>query len=288
MVLTGLPLAGQSKPSASSIANASVSAGEGVRGKKLILKDGTFQLVSKYQVIGKRVRYYSVERSEWEEIPASLVDWPATRKANEHPSTRAEQAIALAHRVDLEAHPGNLDVDAGTGLPPGVLLPSGDGMFAFNGKTVRPLKTHLAKTSLNKARFLAKVLVPVPVFSTKYTVSLKGKHAPARIANSEPLFFYRTNDRTAPRIRLIRAQVKGHRRDIEFLSKFYGEKKTQANEIPLDIEAVNPDTYRLMPKQDLVPGEYVLAMVDPGQGIDMYVWDFGIARAKTKQHRSKK
>jgi hypothetical protein len=279
--LAATPLAAQSKPSTSSgPGSSSVSADEGVRGKKLVLKDGTFQIVREYQVIGDRVRYYSVERSEWEEIPSSMVDWPATRKAEEKPDGRAEKAVALAHRVDLEANPGNLDVDAGgTGLPPGVLLPPGDGMFAFNGKSVSPIETHLAKTSLNKGRFLAKVLVPVPVVSTKYTVSLEGKHAPTQIAFSEPLFFYRIRSNTEPQLRLIRTKVKGGHREIEFLENFFGQKKTDANEIPIEVDPVTPDTYRVMAKQDLEPGEYALAVIDPGQGIDLYVWDFGIEKS---------
>jgi len=50
-------------------------------GKKLVLKDGTFQLVRSYEKNGDRVRYFSVERGSWEEIPDALVDWDATKKA---------------------------------------------------------------------------------------------------------------------------------------------------------------------------------------------------------------
>src|SRR5262252_5547020 len=39
------------------------------RGKKLVLRDGTFQLVRGYQRNGDRVRYLSAERGDWEEIP---------------------------------------------------------------------------------------------------------------------------------------------------------------------------------------------------------------------------
>ena len=50
------------------------------RGKKLFLTDGTFHIVRSYERTGDRVRYYSVERSAWEELPATMVDWEATRK----------------------------------------------------------------------------------------------------------------------------------------------------------------------------------------------------------------
>src|SRR5262249_41526149 len=51
------------------------------RGKKLVLKNGDFQLVRSYERKGDRVRYLSAERGEWEEIPAALVDWDATKRA---------------------------------------------------------------------------------------------------------------------------------------------------------------------------------------------------------------
>lgn len=285
------PLAAQSG-GANSSAHPNVSPGKVTRAKKLILKDGSVQIVREYQVIGNRVRYYSVERADWEEIPASLVDWKATRAAAKQTDERARQAIALAHRVDLEEHPGRLDVDGGLaslGLPTGVLLPPGNGMFVFNGHTVVPLKTDLAKSDLDKGRFIAKLISPVPVIATRYTISLKGKRAKTEIPDSEPIFFYRTNNAVAQHLQLIRAKVKGNKREIAYLNEYMGHKQTDGHEIPLNIEPVDSDTYRLVAVQDLSPGEYALAQMMPAtHTIDLYVWDFRINPSKQKPAKKKK
>src|SRR5579862_1051412 len=47
---------------------------------RLYLKDGDYQIVREYQVLSDRVRYYSTERGDWEEIPLELVDLDRTKK----------------------------------------------------------------------------------------------------------------------------------------------------------------------------------------------------------------
>src|SRR5215813_8619803 len=46
---------------------------------KLYLKDGGYHIVREYQVQTDRVHFYSVERSQWEDIPLELVDLKRTQ-----------------------------------------------------------------------------------------------------------------------------------------------------------------------------------------------------------------
>src|ERR1700681_1275043 len=45
---------------------------------KLYMTDGSYHIVREYQVQSDRVHFYSVERSQWEDIPLDLVDLKRT------------------------------------------------------------------------------------------------------------------------------------------------------------------------------------------------------------------
>src|SRR5947209_11198311 len=45
---------------------------------KLYMKDGSYHIVREYQIQSDRVHFYSVERSDWEDMPLDLVDLKRT------------------------------------------------------------------------------------------------------------------------------------------------------------------------------------------------------------------
>ena len=83
------------------------------RGKKLCMADGNFQIVRSYERNGDTVRYYSLERSDWEEMPASLVDWDATAKAEAEQTKKEKEFAATVRTRERNQNSSNeLDIDA--------------------------------------------------------------------------------------------------------------------------------------------------------------------------------
>ncbi len=116
-------------------------------GKRLILKDGSYQIVAQYEVVGDRVRYLSAERDDWEEIPSSLVDWAATDQWNREHETGAKPESSAGSGSAGAANPGAnaaaaIDreeaaerADQAARMPtvaPGLQLPDEDGVFVLD------------------------------------------------------------------------------------------------------------------------------------------------------------
>jgi hypothetical protein len=285
----------QNSPSKSSTDGGSLQAPQA---KKLVLKDGNYQLVREYQRNGGRVRYLSAERGDWEEIPASLVDWDATAKA-EAATAAANDALLkkVQHQEEQQRKDIPMDVDASLPVAPGIFLPPGEGLFVVEGKSVTPLDQVAAQIRTDKKQLLKQVLTPVPIVPGKRNVEIAGAKATRRINSERPEFYLReappdadrvtpiqTSGRLAdsgPDVELVRLTVKGGKRQIESIRSMFGQQVSEdRNVVAIQRWDVATNVFRFTLGEGLPAGEYAFAQILP-DGINLYVWDFGVDRKTT-------
>ena len=246
-------------------------------GKKLMLKDGSFQLVREYEMDGDRVRYYSIDQRDWEEIPASLVDWDATKKITADDAQRKAALIAKVHAAEVARRADIMDVDASIEIAPKVFLPPGDGLFEFDGKAIYPLSQAEADMKFSKTQMLKQVLIPIPIVPTRHNISLKGNRAKFRLKSTQTEFYMRTADGREPQLDLIRAKVHADKRDLENLDQLFQEHATTGKiSIPIQRWEIARGVYRFTLGANLEPGEYAMAEIVQGGATSLYFWDFGV------------
>ena len=269
------------------------------RGLNLVLTDGTYQLVREYQRSGDHVRYYSMERSAWEELPASMVDWSATAKAEAEMEKQSTELVEKVHKQEEARRMDNVtDIDASLRVGDGAFLPTGEGMFVVEGKTIRILDQAGSEMKMDKKRVIAQVLSPVPLVPGKQTVVMQGAHSAVRLKTNHPEFYLREAPpdpessssikksrragESGPDVELVRTKVGRNSRQLESINTLFGQAVSEnMNEIPIQRWEVAPNVYRFTVSQSLPPGEYVLAEV-LDEGLNLYVWDFGVDAAAGK------
>jgi hypothetical protein len=247
------------------------------KGKKLILKDGSFQVCREYKREGDSVRYYSVERSAWEEIPAELVDWPATQKAEAEQDAADKKLVAKLKAADLAARTANIDADSSYEVREGLLLPDGVGLYALSGGRIIPLQQTLAISHLNKSRTVERLATGVPLIPQKHDIEVPGKRASLRLSPNDLEFYFRTADGQPPDMDLLRTVVQGDKRKVEAMStNVVGVNSYKGGEVKIQIWDAAQGLYRFTVEQALNPGEYALVQNDAEGNVSLYVWDFGV------------
>jgi hypothetical protein len=263
-------------PQSSPQAPAPQTSATAARGKKLVLKDGSFHLVREYEIKGDRVRFYSVERSSWEEIPTELVDWDATKKAEAAEDKENAALLEKVHKDAIQRKTIAVDIDASVEIAPNLFLPDGEGLFLLDHLAVSEMKQADTDITFVKKQFIKQVLIPIPIVPTRHTVSMPGTRATLRIANGQPEFYRRSKGGHQPEIYLIRARVRSGKRQIENLDTLFHVEMVKRDPISIETWELVKGVYRLTLSQPLTPGEYAFVEVVKADNDAIYVWDFGV------------
>jgi hypothetical protein len=247
------------------------------KGKKLVLKDDTFQIAREYTVEGDRVRYWSLERSQWEEIPASLIDWDATHKGEAEQAARDAELKAKIHTSDMARLTKDIDVDRSLEIKPALFLPDRAGFYALDrDKQIRVIERSPTEVKLAKGREIGKILTGVPLILDKKTMDIPGERAAMRLTTAEPEFYMRPDDQREPRIRLLHTQVKNGRRIFDTVSvNLASQESHKATEVEIQTWIPATGVFRYTVDQRLEPGEYAFVEMT-ADGVNGYAWDFGV------------
>ena len=260
--------------------------------QRLILKDGSYQLVAKYEIRGDRVRYLSAERNEWEELPNSLVDWPATEKFGKQRAAGA--AVPEALQLDQETAADRAAEEAN--LPqvaPGLRVPADAGVLLLDTFHSQAELVELQQTGGELSENAKRGVFRTAIGGGKQTIELKGLHAKIQAHAALPAIYINPDQgqdqnneapaTTAPaglawdRFHIVHLQPKQDRRIIgELKVATSGKVSQQQNFVETAAEKLTGGWVKVTPKAELAPGEYALVEVLGTQGMNTYVWDFGV------------
>lgn len=167
---------------------------------RLILKDGTYQIVRKYEVVGDRVRYISVERGgDWEELPVDLVDWDATRKWERDHTVRPDEdvspAMKEAETIDKEEASEREELKSSRPeVAKGLELPDEDGVFVLDTYQGTPELVELLPSELTANVKTKKGLSTLnPLAGSKAALELEGGHAKVHLHVNDPVIYLSLN-----------------------------------------------------------------------------------------------
>lgn len=255
------------------------------RGKQLILKNGSSEIVREYSIEADRVRYYSVERSQWEEIPSALVDWDATHRAEAAQAQSQAQQLAAVEKRERERRAEAVDVGASYEVAPGIFLPEGDGLYILQDKTLSAMTPASTDLKTDKRRAAEQAVVPLPVIPARRHLQLKGSRAALRVHAQQPEFYLRASESQQPQVELLRLRVHGDTRVIEDLESLMNQSNTVKQTISLETWKSAEGLCRFTLSRPLAPGEYALTELPAGkQDADILVFDFGVDPAPNSGH----
>lgn len=282
---------------------------------RLILKDGNYQIVREYQIVGDRVRYISAERNgEWEELPVDLVDWDATRKwEREHanqPEEAPSSAMKEAEEIDKEEAAERDELKARMPeVAKGLELPDEDSVFVLDTYEGKPELVELKPADLAmNAKNKHGIGTLNPLAGAKASLELEGAHAKVHLHVNDPAIYLSLNARddaekvlshaltvsTSGAKEVANRKHGAHspnsgfaivrvdeRRAVRIVGAIHmsvtGTVTQDEDVVPAKVEVMPGKHWlKITPNQPLTIGEYALVEILSASDINQSVWDFRV------------
>jgi hypothetical protein len=237
---------------------------------KLYLKEGGFHMVREYQVLEDRVRYYSNERGDWEEIPLAMVDLARTEKE----SANRQAAIVEETRADAAEEKAVREQAREISL-----IPQNPGVYQLENGKLSTFKLAESKVHTSKGRTILKMMAPIPL-NGKATLEIDGTSSSHVLTDPRPEFYMELA--AEEQFGIVRLTPQ---KGVRIVAKLI--MVPVINEVEEELE--NVDIFRrqldqnmlfkIWPTKPLEPGEYAVIEFTPGKR-NMQIWDFTYKLAK--------
>ena len=234
---------------------------------KLYLKDGGFQLVREYTVEGDRVKYYSVDRSDWEEIPADLVDL----KRTDAEAGARKNTLAIQQKQDEEEKAAAREIRQEI-----LKIPRDPGTYRLEDGQLRIFKAADASVHNAKGRNVLKALSPIPLIPGKATLEIPGERSSEAVKDHEPEFYLQLSEFES--FGMVKLKPEKGVRVVERITiEAVTNENDEARElVPVFTRQLSENgLYKIWPQDPLAKGEYAIVEYTEGK-INTQIWDFRI------------
>jgi hypothetical protein len=283
--------------------------------QRLGLKDGTYQVVTKYQRVGDRVRYLSAERGQWEELPADLVDWAATEQwTKDHAPGAAPAPEPVAPSIPEAAAIDKEEQQERARTPdviPGLRLPDEEGVWALDTYHDQPELVVLVQNTGNVNHQTGHNVLRSalnPMGGTQQAIQIPGAESKVQLHVNEPALYVSlttTDEDIASSsavtvdthgggsaknkdsfssatsqyaIVRVRSNLKHNYRVVSGVKVAVSGSVAQTEDvIPTTVQFLPGKRWmKLTPREPLTIGDYALMeLLEPGQ-VNLSVWDFRV------------
>jgi hypothetical protein len=239
---------------------------------KLYLKDGSYHLVREYQVQGDRIRYFSTERGDWEEIPKELTNLEKTERERKAKADAVSEEARAQDEEEKAEREQRREIEA---------IPMNSGAYYKENGQLKSIPVADYQVVTDKKRRMLQVLSPVPLVAGKASVVIKGEHSGFVVSEDRPQFYLRLEKQE--RFGIISLTPKKGFRVVENISILPVVKQAEEQRKQMDTfeQELTAGLFRIWPEKTLTPGEYALVeFADTGDrdDIQLLIWDFAVRR----------